>query len=329
MIFGPRTVGSDSKVRSKRLKYVAFCNEVGALPLLPTKPANLLRFALWLPANGIRSGWRGAMAYITEVVNWNKQVGFDDPRESIEFYWAQFRASFKRLVTAEHRSVKLPIRPAMLEAMALEANLCDETDLRDIALYMLLFYTGLRIGHCAVPSLAAAEHALRFEDLHFQPSFACCERVLLCVRSTKTRMRASGLPFWTAIERQDALPFCPVALLQAHYMLAWRGRPADFLFSSAAGRPLLRTAFTATLHRRLAESAYRLPGAALDLSKYSGVSFRKGCLSTLGALNVPAHRLADHADHADVASSRIYTVDTVGERAANSVLIASAFQGRL
>ena len=56
---------------------------------------------------------------------------------------------------------------------------------------------------------------------------------------------------------------------------------------------------------------------------------RKGCLSTLGALNVPAHRLADHADHADVASSRIYTVDTVGERAANSVLIASAFQGRL
>ena len=58
MIFGPRTVGSDSKVRAKRLKYVTFCNEVGALPLLPTKPANLLRFALWLPANGIRSGYR-------------------------------------------------------------------------------------------------------------------------------------------------------------------------------------------------------------------------------------------------------------------------------
>ena len=33
MIFGPRTVGSDSKVRAKRLKYVTFCNEVGALPL--------------------------------------------------------------------------------------------------------------------------------------------------------------------------------------------------------------------------------------------------------------------------------------------------------
>ena len=92
--------------------------------------------------------------------------------------------------------------------------------------------------------------------------------------------------------------------------------------SSAA---LLRTSFTTTLHRRLAVAARRLPGAQLDLSKYSGVSFRKGCLSTLGALNVPAHRLADHADHATVDSSRIYTVDTVGERAANSVLIGSVF----
>ena len=104
----------------------------------------------------------------------------------------------------------------MLEAMALDANLRDETDLRDICAYMFLFYTGLRIGHCAVASAAAAGHALRFEDLHFQPSFARCDRVLLCIRSTKTRMRAAGLPFWTAIERQPSLPFCPVALLQAH-----------------------------------------------------------------------------------------------------------------
>ena len=207
MIFGPRTAASDSKMRTKRLKFVLFCEETGALPLLPTKPANLFRFMLWLPQNGVRSGWKGCLAYVTEVVNWNKQLGFEDPRESIEYYWTQFRNSFKRLVTAEHRAVKLPIRPAMLEAMALDANLRDETDLRDICAYMFLFYTGL------------------------------------------------------------------------------------------------------------------------DLSKYSGVSFRKGCLSTLGALNVPAHRLADHADHATVESSRIYTVDTVGERAANSVLIGSVFRG--
>ena len=63
--------------------------------------------------------------------------------------------------------------------------------------------------------------------------------------------------------------------------------------------------------------------ANLDLSKFSGISFRKGCLSVLGALNVPAHRLADHADHSSVESSRVYTVDTMIDRAANSDLIAS------
>eukprot|EP01045_Picozoa_sp_COSAG04_P044322 COSAG04_NODE_14977_length_548_cov_0.614699_1_plen_86_part_00 len=48
---------------------------------------------------------------------------------------------------------------------------------------------------------------------------------------------------------------------------------------------------------------------------------------TLGALNVPAHCLADHADHSGVASSRLYTVDTVVDHAANSTLIASSFLG--
>ena len=44
-------------------------------------------------------------------------------------------------------------------------------------------------------------------------------------------------------------------------------------------------------------------------------------------MNVPAHRLADHADHSDVASSRIFAVDTVYDRAGNSDLIASSFLG--
>ena len=82
------------------------------------------------------------------------------------------------------------------------------------------------------------------------------------------------------------------------------------------------------MRRRLDRAQARFPaGVRFDLARFSGISFRKGCLSTLGALNVPAHRLADHADHATVESSRIYTVDTVGERAANSVLIGSVFRG--
>ena len=66
-----------------------------------------------------------------------------------------------------------------------------------------------------------------------------------------------------------------------------------------------------------ATGRYRWEIAARASTRASTFLRRTGC------------RLADHADHATVDSSRIYTVDTVGERAANSVLIASAFQGRL
>lgn len=217
--------------------------------------------------------------------------------------------------------MKLPMRPAMLEAMALDADLTNDADLRDICSYYMLFFAGFRIG-----TITASQHALKFEDLAFSPSFEHCRVVLICVRSSKTRPRAAGLPFWTAISRQPSLPFCPVQLLQLHYLRAYRGAAAHNLFTTPAGAPLPRRTFNTGLQRRLGLAQRRL-AVPLDLSKFSAVSFRKGCLSTLGALNVPAHRLADHADHSDVASSRIYTVDTVSDRAANSDLIASSFLG--
>ena len=67
LLFGPRTPTTDSAMRSKRLKYILFCNATGAYPVFPTKPANLMRFVLWLAANGVRSGWRRASQYTSEV----------------------------------------------------------------------------------------------------------------------------------------------------------------------------------------------------------------------------------------------------------------------
>ena len=126
----------------------------------------------------------------------------------------------------------------------------------------------------------------------------------------------------------DALPASAPALPASalRRVPAYRGQPGQNLFTTAAGAPLPRTTFNTTLRRRLGHAQRRLP-VRLNLAQISAISFRKGCLSTLGALNVPAHRLADHADHSDVASSRIYTVDTVYDRAANSDLIASSFLG--
>jgi hypothetical protein len=122
------------------------------------------------------------------------------------------------------------------------------------------------------------------------------------------------------------MPFCPVQLLQAHFIRSYRGDPGLNLFALPDGRPWPRRTFNNILRRRLDAAQGCLP-VQLNIAQFSAISFRKGCLSTLGAMNVPSHRLADHADHSDVASSRIYTVNTVLDRAGNSDLIGSCFLG--
>ena len=322
VLFGPRSRAATSKLRSLRLKYIVFAKETGAWPLIPTKAANLFRYMLWLPQNGINSGWKGCMTYATAVCNWNKELGFPDPREDVAFYWARLRHNHQRLVVAKHPAMKLPLRPAMLHAMAMDADFTDDADLRDLCSYFMLFFAGFRVG-----TVTDSVHALKFEDIAFLPSIARPEKVLICVRSSKTRPRAAGLPFWTAINRQRSMRYCPVLLLQAHFIRAFRRRPTANLFESSVGVPLPRRFFNTTLRRRLAAAQRHLPAAArFNVARFSGISFRKGCLSALGALNVPAHRLADHGDHSSVESSRIYTVDTVSQRASNSDLIASTFQ---
>ena len=102
-----------------------------------------------------------------------------------------------------------------------------------------------------------------------------------------------------------------------------QGTPPPTTALQLRPRPSRFSNFLTDLRRRLGQAAYRFP-RQLDLSKYAGVSFRKGFLSTLGPL-VPSHRLADAADHSSVESSRIYTVDTLQMRASNSTLVASNF----
>lgn len=326
LLDGYRTTQQQSKRSSFRHKFIKFAQEQGAFPLIPTKASTYYRYMLWLTRNGINSGWDGALKYVTAVVQWNLSFGYEDARmvSGNEFWWLKFRQEFKRLVPVSHKAMKLPIRAGHLEAMAQDCDLSNAVDLRDLASYYTLFFFGVRIAHVAATS-GAPTHAMRFEDLFFWPTLQAPEIVYVCFRSTKTRPRAAGTPFWSAVRRQPQLPFCPVLLLREHFLRAFQGCPTDFLFQTASGANLSRSTFTATLRRRLAAAAWRLE-VPVDLTKFSGVSFRKGCLSTLGALGVPSHRLADHADHASVESSRIYTVDTLVDRAANSSLIASAFQ---
>jgi hypothetical protein len=312
-----------------RRKFVTFCLEQGALPIIPTKPTTFFRYALWLCGNGINSGWDGAQKYITAAVHFNREFGYGDFRDlpNIDWWWGRFRHEFKILIPVRHRAMKLPIRAGHIEAIALGANLDNALDLRDLTMYFFLFYCGVRIGHVA-HTTGGSMHCLRFGDVFFSPSFEACEIFYVCFRSTKTRPRAADTPYWSAIRRQPQLPWCPMELLRRHYRQAFRGDPQGVVFTAQSGAPLSRSTFTTTLRRRLAQAAPYMT-VAIDLSKFSGISFRKGCLSTLGALGVPSHRLADHADHGSVESSRGYTVDTLSDRAGNSCLIATAFAARL
>eukprot|EP01047_Picozoa_sp_COSAG01_P009864 COSAG01_NODE_411_length_17360_cov_11.401852_17_plen_246_part_00 len=244
----------------------------------------------------------------------------------MDYWWNKFRVQFKQTVPTLHLYNKLPIRPAHLEAIALDCNLSCDRDLHDLAAYYMLFFAGVRVAHVALTA-GATNHAVCMEDLHFSPSLDNPTRVYVCFRSTKTRPRAANTPFWQALDAQPQLRWCPVALLRMHFMRAYRGQPSAPLFCAARDprTPWPRSTFTGSLRRRL-ERASRHLDIPVDLQLFSGISFRKGSLSTLGAAGVPSHRLADHGDHASVQSSRRYTLDSLSQRAANSGIIAAAFR---
>ena len=109
---------SGGKQVSKRLKFVHFCRDEGYLPIpVPTPAVMYMRFMLWLPSNGITSGWRGCLAYATALAHWNKQLGFPDTRDEIEYWWSTFRLNFRNSVVSARLNTKLPLRPWMLLAI--------------------------------------------------------------------------------------------------------------------------------------------------------------------------------------------------------------------
>lgn len=313
---------SCDKRRSRRLKFIEFAQDRGYCPIpIPTSLVMYMRFMLWLPSHGITSGWKGCLGYATEVAQWNLQLGFTDVRDEADYWWSTFRLNFNQMVRCAHLHAKLPLRPHMILAILSLLDFSIDADLRDGAAYLLLYFTSQRIGHVAVDSAVSRRaHALRFESLYFYPSIDTVEIVFVCFDSTKTRTAAANDPFWTAIAAQPHLQFCPARVLLLHFVRSYQGDPGALLFQNDAGTgPLSRAVFTRSLRRRLAAT-----GLVGDLRSYSGISFRRGALSTLGQSGVPSHTLADFADHASVQTSRVYTMDTMHARAATGTRIGQA-----
>ena len=151
IIEGDSNAARQGKTRSLLTKFFTCAHETGALPLIPTRAATYFRFMCWLSANGIDSGWVGALKYVTAVVHLNRSLGFEDFRKhpATLFYWERFRRNFKQMVQSAHKAMKWPIRPGHLEAMALSTDLSIADNLAAICSYFLLFFCGCRIGHVA------------------------------------------------------------------------------------------------------------------------------------------------------------------------------------
>jgi hypothetical protein len=313
-----------AKQLSRRLKFVDFCVNQGYLPLpIPTEPVTYMRFMLWLPANGITSGWKGCLSYASEVAAWNRQLGFTDTRLEISYWWSTFKLNFRNMVLCHKANTKMPLRASMLLMLLDSLDLGhlphgSVTHLRDAAAYTLLYFTSQRIGHVALAVGGSRAHLLRFGNLLFWPSLTAPTIVFILFPSTKTHRAAENNGFWSAIATQPQLRFCPVMLLRLLFMRTFRGDQNGFLFTmSNRTDPLTRSTFTHNLRRRLG-------AAGVDVKDYSGISFRRGALSTLGQSGLASHALADFADHADVQTSRTYITDSMEARANTGRIIGDA-----
>ena len=337
--------GDTAKISSYRAKFLAFVasehsKQMPLIPIFPISLDTLMVFATWCSENGIKGGMDSISNYVGEVAQWAvKYADQADPRfESAKAIidWRTFCNNFRLMVKTE-RKLKLRIQPAMFQAIMQGININDWRDMRDGAQYCICYYTAARIGHTAVESTNKPKHLLRFKDLLFEPSLANPDRVFILLRSTKTRKENESRPTWHAVGKVRAKNgdkrLCPVFMLQRWFQATFKGDPEAPLFTAEKeGRkhlPCGRTEFGDLLKARLINALPLLDIediTAFDISKYSGIGFRKGSLSALAhSKGITTPRLAAHGDHRDVNTTMHYLSDCIEQRAANSSAIASHF----
>ena len=326
---------SDQKKRRQAAtyikKYFTFCVDSAVTPL-PLTLVQLMRFAIWLPQNGINSGWKGVKNYTGAVVKYNQVVGQPDPRNADPDLWALLRTRFKNEVQVQRSTAtKLPIRQPMVTALAIRAVVIGTaTATADMCNDSLANFSAVRIGHFAPESAGDMRHVLRWKDLVFLPSVDTCSMVFIQIDSTKSRHVKECRPTWTAVGRVTSNPLvCPVRWAVEHYRANYRGDPEAPIFANPqTGGPLTRGVYTTRMQTRLVEAVTNyLPGYSIDIRNYSGISWRKGGITALShqaaRQRLHLNQVADFADHQDIATSRSYITDSIETRAAYSDMIAA------
>lgn len=162
------------------------------LPLFPLRLASLIRFAWWLPHNGVRASWDSVSNYVGSVVLWARSRGHPDIRIGAEVAtWELFHDNFGRHVKTVRPDPKIPIRIQHLEAISLDADLGSAVDRADMAAYSLLFFASACVGHFSPKSDSpkGMKHLLRWSNIKFIPDIFEPSLVFILVATSKTALR--------------------------------------------------------------------------------------------------------------------------------------------
>ena len=340
-----KTMPADFKTNSKLNKYLRFVLDEhregdDLLPIFPLSIKKLALFVVYAEQNKVKGGYSSISNYVAEVVKLGtERYDQPDPRtvsDQAKREWKSFVSEFME-ENVPVTDVKWRLQAAMLFAMLMDCDLDTWQGRRDTAQYTALWFGTWRVGHVATANRKKNTHLLEWRHLLFWPNRRVQEvqRVFVLLDSTKTRKKGGGKKFWTTLERVDdengGLLCCPARAMALWYETAYDGDSSAPVFTAGPRSALhkqaaqTRTEFHKVLRERLQLSLHRLDidPRSFDVKKVAGVSFRKGGLSELGRTGIGINRLAEHADHASLESTRAYTSDTVEERSTNTSRMAN------
>ena len=326
-------VGKQQKNKSLLKKFWTFCIDT-QVDFFPLSLMQLMRYAVWLPQNGIGS-WDSATNYINAICQLNLKMQQPDPMTDPDS-WELLRKRYKEEITVVPKSdKKIRIYLAQYEALALDA-LDDMSNHRvdEMASDALMMFTAVRVGHIAPKATKRPDHILRWEHVQLQPlgsTISTCTQVFLHVQSTKVRGKTSYNAWWTAFGKitDPALShLCPLRWFVLHYIRNFQNNPAakptDPIFKTHRGKMLNRTAYTSALKVRLQRSCVnKLNMPDYNVNNNSGISWRKASLSQLVG-KIADSRAANFADHRSIETTRnSYAEDSISARAGLSDIITA------
>ena len=332
-------------ISSRRLKWLRFYlahhkEEPDISPMFPLKLRTICLYGLFLasPEGNVTGGFKSVNNYITELINLARSLGHNDPRASTErnaWIWKRYRQEFNKQIQVVRKfEKKLALQPAHLYCIIAAMDMSKLKDLKDAAMYSLLWHAGCRVSHVAAKLSNSMKHILRWSDLVFEPSVKQAQRVVIRFRSSKVLPECKKKEWWTAlgkVQPKKGRPIvCPVSLIQAWFIRGYNNIPDAPVFGTGPGSttPLGRNEFTRNFRTRLAAGAPLLapPHNTLQTSQFSGVSFRRGCVSTLAKV-LDFNRVRAHAGHSDPRSTVVYCQDSTERRAENCKKAHAVDQG--